>query len=33
MPIRKAQAGWHCTFRDGEGKMRLGSDGFEGAYS
>jgi lipoyl-dependent peroxiredoxin len=33
MPIRKAQAAWHGTFRDGEGKMRLGSGAFEGAYS
>ena len=23
MPLRKAQAAWHGTFRDGEGKMRL----------
>jgi lipoyl-dependent peroxiredoxin len=33
MPIRKAEAAWHGTFRDGEGKMRLGSGAFEGAYS
>ncbi len=33
MPTRKAQAAWHGTFRDGEGKMRLGSGAFEGAYS
>jgi osmotically inducible protein OsmC len=33
MPIRKAQAAWHGTFGDGEGKMRLGSGAFEGAYS
>ena len=33
MPIRKAQAAWHGTFREGEGKMRLGSGAFEGAYS
>ena len=33
MPLRKAQAAWHGTFRDGEGKMRLGSGAFEGAYS
>jgi lipoyl-dependent peroxiredoxin len=33
MPIRKAQAAWHGTFRDGEGTMRLGSGAFEGAYS
>ncbi len=33
MPIHKAEAAWHGTFRDGEGKMRLGSGAFEGAYS
>ncbi len=33
MPIRKAEAAWHGTFGDGEGKMRLGSGAFEGAYS
>jgi osmotically inducible protein OsmC len=33
MPIRKAQAAWHGTFREGEGKMRLGSGAFEGGYS
>ena len=33
MPTCKAQAAWHGTFRDGEGKMRLGSGAFEGAYS
>jgi osmotically inducible protein OsmC len=33
MPIRKAQAAWHGTFGDGDGKMRLGSGAFEGAYS
>src|SRR5919205_1725593 len=33
MPIRKAQAAWHGTFGDGEGKMRLGSGAFEGSYS
>jgi osmotically inducible protein OsmC len=33
MPIRKAEAAWHGTFRDGEGKMSLGSGAFEGAYS
>ena len=32
MPIRKAQAAWTGTFREGEGKMRLGSGAFEGAY-
>ena len=33
MPLRKAEAAWHGTFRDGEGKMELGSGAFEGAYS
>src|SRR5918994_6579671 len=33
MPIRKAQAAWQGTFREGEGTMRLGSGAFEGAYS
>ena len=33
MPIHKAEAAWHGTFADGEGKMRLGSGAFEGAYS
>src|SRR3712207_266254 len=31
--INKAEAAWHGTFADGEGKMRLGSGAFEGAYS
>ena len=33
MPIHKAEADWHGNFDDGEGKMRLGSGAFEGAYS
>src|SRR5919112_3612467 len=33
MPTRKAQAAWHGSFRDGDGKMRLGSGAFEGAYN
>ena len=33
MPLRKAEAAWHGTFRDGEGEMKLGSGAFEGAYS
>ena len=33
MPTRRAQAAWHGNFGDGEGKMRLGSGAFEGAYS
>jgi lipoyl-dependent peroxiredoxin len=33
VPIRKAEAAWHGTFRDGEGKMKLGSGAFEGAFT
>ena len=33
MPIRKAQAAWNGSFREGEGTMRLGSGAFEGTYS
>ena len=33
MPIHKAQADWRGAFDEGEGKMRLGSGAFEGAYS
>src|SRR3712207_6020767 len=33
MPTQKAEAAWHGTFREGEGKMRLGSGAFEGGYS
>jgi lipoyl-dependent peroxiredoxin len=33
MPLRKAEAAWHGTFREGEDKMRLGSGAFEGTYS
>ncbi len=33
MPIHKAEAAWYGTFADGEGKMRLGSGAFEGAFS
>jgi osmotically inducible protein OsmC len=33
VPLRKAEAAWHGTFRDGEGKMELGSGAFKGAYS
>jgi lipoyl-dependent peroxiredoxin len=32
MPIQRAEAAWHGTFRDGEGEMRLGSGALEGAY-
>ena len=33
MPTQKAEAAWHGSFREGEGKMRLGSGAFEGGYS
>jgi lipoyl-dependent peroxiredoxin len=33
MPVRKAEAGWEGTLREGNGKVRLGSGAFEGAYS
>ncbi len=33
MPIHRAEAEWRGTFDDGEGKMKLGSGAFEGAYS
>jgi osmotically inducible protein OsmC len=33
VPIQKAEAAWHGTFRDGEGKMKLGSGAFEGAFT
>lgn len=33
MPTQRAEAAWHGTFREGEGKMRLGSGAFEGGYS
>ena len=33
MPTHRAEAAWYGTFRDGEGKMRLGSGAFEGSYS
>jgi osmotically inducible protein OsmC len=33
MPTRKAEAEWNGSIMDGEGKMRLGSGAFEGAYS
>jgi lipoyl-dependent peroxiredoxin len=33
VPIQRADAAWHGTFREGEGRMRLGSGAFEGAFS
>jgi osmotically inducible protein OsmC len=33
MLTQRAEAAWHGTFREGEGKMRLGSGAFEGGYS
>jgi osmotically inducible protein OsmC len=33
MPVRKAEAVWEGTLKDGRGMIRLGSGAFEGAYS
>lgn len=33
MPVRRAEAAWHGDFRDGAGRMRLGSGAFEGNYT
>jgi lipoyl-dependent peroxiredoxin len=33
MPTRNAEAEWNGSIMDGNGKMRLGSGAFEGAYS
>ena len=33
MPLRRAEADWQGTFRDGAGKMKLGSGAFESAFS
>lgn len=33
MPVRKAEAVWEGTLKDGSGKVRLGSGAFEGQYS
>ncbi|OGW24135.1 MAG: peroxiredoxin [Nitrospirae bacterium GWC2_42_7] len=33
MPIRKAEAAWEGTLKNGKGKMKFGSGAFEGAYS
>ena len=33
MPVRKAEAEWKGSLREGSGKVKLGSGAFEGAYS
>jgi osmotically inducible protein OsmC len=33
MPIRTASAVWNGTLKEGNGRMKLGSGAFEGAYS
>ena len=33
MPVRRAEAVWEGTLKDGHGKIRLGSGAFEGTYS
>lgn len=33
MPVRKADAVWEGTLKDGSGQVRLGSGAFEGKYS
>ena len=33
MPVRRADAVWEGTLKDGSGKIRLGSGAFEGTYS
>ncbi len=33
MPIRKSEAKWTGTLKDGKGTMKLGSGAFEGLYS
>ena len=33
MPTRSAEAEWNGSIMEGEGKMRLGSGAFDGAYS
>jgi osmotically inducible protein OsmC len=33
MAVRKANAGWNGSFKDGSGTMAFGSGAFEGAYS
>ena len=33
MPVRKAEAIWEGSLKDGKGKMKFGSGAYEGAYS
>ncbi len=33
MPVRKSEAQWNGTLRDGKGTMKLGSGAFSGEYS
>lgn len=33
MPVRTAEAEWNGNLREGQGKVKLGSGAFEGAYS
>ena len=33
MPVRKAEAEWNGSLREGSGKVKLGSGSFEGSYS
>jgi lipoyl-dependent peroxiredoxin len=33
MPVRKAEAVWEGSLKDGKGKMNFGSGAYEGAYS
>jgi osmotically inducible protein OsmC len=33
MPVRSAEAEWNGNLREGQGKVKLGSGAFEGAYS
>lgn len=33
MPVRSAEAEWHGSLREGNGKLRLGSGAYEGGYS
>jgi osmotically inducible protein OsmC len=33
MAVRTSEAEWRCNLREGEGRVKLGSGAFEGAYS
>ncbi|HEY8130814.1 MAG TPA: OsmC family peroxiredoxin, partial [Thermoanaerobaculia bacterium] len=33
MPVRKAEAEWNGSLREGSGRVKLGSGAFEGSYS